>query len=76
MPSKNLQHNGLLYDNMGISHLDTCIHQQTDHGMEREENYVMERVRINEAALNEKHKSHNLHIKIKKLIYVMIIHGL
>jgi hypothetical protein len=44
----------------GISHLATCIHQQTDHGMEREENGVVERVRINEAALNEKHKSHNL----------------
>jgi hypothetical protein len=43
-----------------ISHLATCIHQQTDHGMEREENGVVERVRINEVALNEKHKSHKL----------------
>jgi hypothetical protein len=60
----------------GISHLATCIHQQTDHGMEREENGVMERVRINEAALNEKHKSHNLHKEDKKLVYVLIMHGL
>lgn len=89
MPSKNLQDNGLLHNNMqvtvidqhsvpgmgveknsvadpkekkkGISHPGTCTQQQTDHGMEKEENGLAERVRrIYQAVSNGKHKSHHL----------------
>jgi len=50
----------------GISHLATYIDQQTVHGMEKEENGLLERVVIYQAALSEKHKSHNLPKEDKK----------
>lgn len=50
----------------GISHLATYTHQQTGHGMEREENGLVDRVVTYQTALSEKHKSHNLSKEDKK----------